>query len=79
MTQMGQALRLQQRFQVQGAKPGAVQGWSRSQPCNSSSPTFKFHSLADIFISLLLQAPPADNLSGVVSLAPDGTATLGSK
>lgn len=79
MTQMGQALWLQQRFQVQGAKLGAVQGWSRSQPRNSSSPTFKFHSLADIFISLLLQAPPADNLSGVVSLAPDGTATLGSK
>lgn len=36
----------------------AKQGWSHSPPCNSSSPTFKFHSLADIFISLLLRAPP---------------------
>lgn len=59
--------------------PSSVQSWSHSLPWNSSSPTFKFHSLTGIFISLLLQAPPSDNLSGVVSLAPKGTATLGSK
>lgn len=65
--------------QSNGLTSGNVQSWSHSLSWSSSSPTFKFHSLTGIFISLLLQAPPSDNLSGVVSLAPKGNATPGSK
>lgn len=65
--------------QCNGLMSGSVQSWSHSLPWNSSSPTFKFHPLTAIFISFLLQAPPSDNLSGVVSLAPKGTAMSGSK